>query len=118
MILFGALALTPLIEHQAIDVARLSLLVATLGLWLQFWLLTRSIPELRFREILAVSLRPLVAAAIMATALVYITNQFALPLALEFAVKVLLGVIIYCLSIFLLWVGPQSSRIALPSRMR
>lgn len=105
VIVFGALALTPLIDHQAIDVARLSLFVAMLGLWMQFWLLTHNVPQLRYREILAVSLRPLIAAATMATVLVYLTSQFALSLALALAIKVLLGVIVYCLSIFLLWTG-------------
>lgn len=105
VILFGALALTPLIEHQAIHVARLALLVAMLGLSLQFWLLIRNLPELGFREILAVSYRPLVATAAMTAILIYFNTVFVLPLAFGLTIKVILGVIIYSLSIFILWAG-------------
>ncbi len=104
VILFGALALTPFIEHRALDVAQLSLFVAALSLWLQFWLLTRSLRQLKIREILAVSIRPLVASTAMAAALFYFSQLLSLPLVLQFGAKVLLGAIIYCVSMYLLWV--------------
>lgn len=105
VIVFGALALTPLIGHRAMDVAQLSLFVAALGLWLQFWLVSRNVSQLRLLDILAVSIRPLIAAAAMAASVIYVTNHFALPLVLQFVVKVLLGASTYCLSIYLLWVA-------------
>ena len=59
--------------------------------------------QLKFLDILTVSIRPLVAAAVMATTVLYTTSLIALPVLIEFTIKVVVGAGVYTLTIFLLW---------------
>ena len=99
--LFCGLALTPFFDSTAIDVAWLALTVAAIALWLQFWILVRTMPTLTFLEILSVSSRPLVAASIMAFVLNYLPD-LAWP-TLDLLLKVGVGGTVYCSLVPLLW---------------
>jgi O-antigen/teichoic acid export membrane protein len=104
VVLFAALAMSPVIERTAMDVAWLSLAVAAVALWLQFWLLIRKLPVLGFREIAAVSLRPLLAAGLMALAIENLPLPDGTGLVIALAAKVLVGVTVYLCCVAILWI--------------
>jgi lipopolysaccharide exporter len=101
--LFAVLALTVFYESEAINIAWLRLLVGGTGLWLLLWLLVRGFPLLRAREVVANSIRPLLAAAIMALCVTYMATQLAVSIILALVLKVAVGAIVYTASIVALW---------------
>jgi O-antigen/teichoic acid export membrane protein len=101
--LFAVLALTVFYESEAINIAWLRLLVGGTGLWLLLWLLVRGFPLLRAREVVANTIRPLLAAAVMALCVTYLATQLAVSIILALVLKVAVGAIVYTASIAALW---------------
>lgn len=101
--LFTVLALTAFSGSEAINIAWLRLFVGATGLWLLLWLLVRGFPLLRAREVIANSVRPLLAAAIMALSLTYMGTVLAVSIGFTLVLKVLAGAIVYTASIAAFW---------------
>lgn len=104
VVMFGGLALTPIIERSALELAYLLLVVSAVALWAQFWLVARHVPILRVREILSESLRPLFASLIMALAITNLPAKLDdLSLMLQLATKISVGAAVYAFVISALW---------------
>ncbi len=115
VILFCLLVLSPWTDKTAPGVAQSLLIVALAGLVIQFGLVKRTLRELRILDIAAVSWRTIVACAAMSVALLTLELHFQFPLPiLALLTKVLLGLGLYCFSVYALWVisgkpsGPES----------
>ena len=100
---FGVLAFTVISGNDALEIAWLRLFVVAVGVWLSFWLLVRTLPGLRFREIVRSSTRPLLGAAAMAAVLSASMDHLALPLGALIALKISLGAGTYTAVVLGLW---------------
>ncbi|MEL7537970.1 MAG: lipopolysaccharide biosynthesis protein [Pseudomonadota bacterium] len=101
--IFAGLVMTPLVEKSAMDVARLLLVATMFGLAVQFYFVKRSIAGLRFRDIAACSVRPLIASSIMAAALIYLpfpVNTSAIVLLFGKATS---GALVFVAATYGLW---------------
>lgn len=103
VVVFCVLALTVISGNDALEIAWLRLFVVVIGVWLSFWLLVRTLPGLRFREIVRSSIRPLLGAAAMAAVLLPGTSDFDLPLGALVALKISLGAVTYIATVLGLW---------------
>ena len=103
VVVFCALALTVIPGNDALEIAWLRLFVVAAGVWLSFWLLVRTLPGLRFRDVIRSSIRPLIGAAAMAMALLNLDSHFDLPLGMLLALKISLGVTTYVAAVLSLW---------------
>lgn len=103
VVVFCVLALTVISGNDALEIAWLRLFVVTIGVWLSFWLLVRTLPGLQFREIVRSSTRPLLGAAAMAAVLSSGMSDFDLPLGALVALKISLGAVTYTATVLGLW---------------
>jgi len=103
VVVFCILALTVISGNDALEIAWLRLFVVAIGVWLSFWLLVRTLPGLRFREIVRSSIRPLLGAAAMAAVLSSGMSDFDLPLGALVALKISLGAVTYAATVLGLW---------------
>jgi lipopolysaccharide exporter len=81
----------------------LRLLTVVGGLSLAIGLLRRVLPEVSLMDVIRTIARPLLAAAAMAAALFAVGNILALPLAGMLILKIGVGLLVYSLSILLMW---------------
>ncbi len=103
VVLFALIALTFLYGESAISLAILRLTVAGVGLWILLWMLVAWIPTLRPTEVIANSIRPLLAASAMALALTYLSPLLTWPEAAILICKIAVGGFVYITTIGLLW---------------
>lgn len=87
----------------AIDIARIRLVVAAVGLIFFMAVILHEVRELRLADIIRVAWRPVAAAASMATIDLLVTPPDTLPLMLAFLLEVLLGALSYTTILLGLW---------------
>jgi len=101
--LFAALAFIAIPAAHALELAQLRLLTVVGGLSLAIGLLRRVLPEVSLMDVIRTIARPLLATAAMAAALFAVGNTLALPLAGMLILKIGVGLLVYSLSILLMW---------------
>ena len=101
--LFATLALVVFPEAGAFEIANLYLAVVTLGLIALVMLLLRELKGLRFRDIAASIIRPLIAVSIMALCVVLVARVPGLDGWWLLIAKILVGAATYSVSILTLW---------------
>jgi O-antigen/teichoic acid export membrane protein len=101
--LFATLALVVFPEAGALEIANLYLAVVTLGLIALVMLLLRELKGLRFRDIVASIIRPLIAVSIMALCVLLVARLPGLDGWWLLIAKILVGAATYSVSILTLW---------------
>ena len=88
---------------HALELAQLRLLTVVAGLSLAIGLLRRVLPEVSLMDVIRTIARPLLATAALAAALFAVGKILALPLAGMLILKIGVGLLVYSLSILLMW---------------
>ena len=101
--LFATLALVVFPEAGAFEIANLYLAVVTFGLIALVMLLLRELKGLRFRDIAASIIRPLIAVSIMALCVIFVARVAGLDGWWLLITKILVGAATYSVSILALW---------------
>ena len=90
-------------QAGAFELACLYLAVVTLGLIALMMLLLRELKGLRFRDIAASIIRPLIAVSIMALCVIFVARVAGLDGWWLLITKILVGAAVYSVSILALW---------------
>ena len=101
--LFVTCVFLALPDSGALQIAILRVLTVFSGLALALWLVMRALENLRLGELVANTIRPLIAAAVMAATLYTGLANIDLPLFPMLLIKVMLGTITYPVTVLLLW---------------
>jgi hypothetical protein len=106
---------------SAIDIARIRLVVAAIGLIFFMGVILHEVRELRLSDLIRVAWRPVVAAAAMAFLDIVITPPDTLPLMLAFLLEVLIGALSYTTILLGLWYAsgrPQGAEAYILSKLK
>lgn len=100
---FSAIVFVAIPHGDARQVAVAQVVTVFAGIGVSFWLLRRALPVVRWRDLGASTIRPLLSLLPMAIAILGVDHYLAGPAVVDLAVKVPLGGVVYSVSLLLLW---------------